>query len=83
LSASKEVWESLGYFDERYAPCDMEDVDLSVTAAKKGLPLAIYPEGYVSHIGAQTISYGEEREAGTKINKKKLEEKWSQLLNLK
>lgn len=76
LLATKQVWETLEYFDERYAPNDMEDVDLSVKAYKLGMILAIYPEDYVSHIGAQTISYGAEREAITLKNKQKFEEKW-------
>jgi GT2 family glycosyltransferase len=77
LAAPKTVWERLGYFDERYSPNDMEDVDLSATASSKDIPLDIFPDGYVSHLGAQTIKYGEEREAITKINKKKFEDKWT------
>ena len=39
LIAKKEHWEELGYFDERYAPNDFEDVCLSTTAISKGFSL--------------------------------------------
>ena len=77
LGTTKENWENIGYFDERFAPYDMEDVDASTTARELGMILCAYPEGYVSHLGAQSIPYGDEREAVTKINKKKFEEKWA------
>lgn len=83
LGASKEAWQTLGYFDEQYAPNDMEDVDLSTQAVFWDYHLSTFPEGYVSHIGAQSISYGEEREKGTKKNKERFGEKWSSILNLK
>lgn len=76
LTTTKDNWKDLGYFDEKYAPHDFEDVDLSTKALGMGLSLEVYPEGYVSHIGAQTIPYGELREKQTRINKKKFEEKW-------
>src|SRR3990172_10684316 len=40
LAATSDGWRDLGYFDERYAPFDMEDVDLSTTAKTKGYKLA-------------------------------------------
>ena len=83
LGASKETWKTLGYFDERYAPCDFEDVDFSTQAIFWDYHLSTFPEGYVSHIGAQSISYGDEREAVTKKNKERFGEKWSSILNLK
>lgn len=79
LIASKDSWRDLGYFDERYAPHDFEDVDLSTTALSKGYSLAqITPDAgeVVSHIGAQTIGYNPEREAITQRNKKLFYEKW-------
>lgn len=79
LGAAKETWTTLGWFDEIFAPNDMEDVDLSAKAVYWDYSLLALPEGYVSHIGAQSIPYGDAREAGTKINKKKFEEKWSWL----
>lgn len=76
LCMYKTNWEKVGYFDEHFAPNDMEDVDISTTAIEKGLSLKAYPEGYVSHLGAQTIQYGDEREKITLENKKKFYAKW-------
>ncbi len=76
LTTTKDNWNKIGYFDERFSPNDMEDVDASTMAIEFGMRLEIYPEGYVSHIGAQTIGYSPEREAITHINKKKFEKKW-------
>ena len=76
LTTTKENWEYLGYFDERYSPNDMEDVDLSTKVIDVGFSLEVYPNDYVSHIGAQTIGYSPEREKITHINKKKFEKKW-------
>lgn len=83
LGASKETWQTLGYFDEIYAPNDMEDVDFSTQAIFWDYHLTTFPEGYVSHIGSQSIPYGDEREKGTKKNKESFGEKWSLILNLK
>lgn len=77
LGASRSTWKELGYFDDLFAPNDMEDVDLSATARRLGFELVKLPEGYISHLGAQTIGYGEEREAITRKNKEKFEKKWS------
>lgn len=76
LATHKDTWSKLDYFDERYSPNDMEDVDLSTQAIRKGLLLRAYPEDYVSHLGAQTIGYNPEREELTKRNKTKFYEKW-------
>ncbi len=76
VAAGTDVWKELGYFDERYAPNDFEDVDLSTTARSKGLELVELPTGIAEHMGARTISYGPEREKLTKINREKFRQKW-------
>ena len=76
LVTSRKYWKKLDYFDERYAPNDMEDIDLSTKALSMGMMLNRWVDGYVSHIGAQTIGYSPEREAITIRNKKKFEDKW-------
>lgn len=76
LGADKRAWEELDYFDERFAPNDMEDVDFSTKALEHDFILGIFPEGYVSHIGAQSIPYGDKREITTKANKEKFRQKW-------
>lgn len=79
LMTTIENWEELGYFDERFAPQDFEDVDLSTQAIHLGYSLAeITPDAgeVVSHIGAQSIGYSPEREAITQINREKFRKKW-------
>lgn len=83
LGASKETWRTLDYFDPLFAPNDMEDVDFSAKAVFWDYQLSTFPEGYVTHIGAQTLGYGTKRENITKVNKEKFGVKWSSLLNLK
>lgn len=83
LGASAEAWRTLDYFDTLFTPNDMEDVDFSTKAIYWDYQLSTFPEGYVSHEGSQSIPYGDAREAGTKINKKRFEEKWSLILNTK
>ena len=76
LSTTKASWEELGYLDERYAPNDFEDVDLSTAALSKGYELKELPADSVLHKSAQSIPYGEEREKLTKINQEKFRKKW-------
>lgn len=76
LAAHRDVWSTIDYFDELYAPNDMEDVDISTKAIECGYSLATLPENYTTHIGAQSIGYSPEREALTKINKEKFRNKW-------
>lgn len=76
LAATKEMWETVDYFDERYAPNDFEDVDLSTMFTLKGGRLEALPSDMTHHIGAQSIGYSPAREKLTKINQKKFKEKW-------
>jgi GT2 family glycosyltransferase len=76
LATGKEQWEELGYFDERYAPHDFEDVDLSTKAVSMGYNLFSMPSGLVKHTGAATIGYTDARRELTEKNRKIFEEKW-------
>lgn len=76
LCAYKDLWKEVDYFDERFAPNDMEDIDISTKVLRSDGVLRTYPEGYVSHIGAQSIGYNPEREQITLRNKKLFYEKW-------
>lgn len=75
LAFRKEEWMSFGGFDLRYAPYDFEDVDISTTYRLSGGDLVEIDSNMV-HLGAQTIKYSPEREAQTKTNQKKFEDKW-------
>jgi len=76
LIAHKNVWESVGYLDERFAPSDMEDIDISTTVMQKGGILVPLPDDMTFHMGAQSIGYTPEREEMTKRNKEKFRKKW-------
>lgn len=75
LAASKEIWDDIS-FDTRFAPNDMEDIDLSTQAYSLGYPVIALNSSFIRHIGAQTLGYNPQREAITIKNKKKFEDKW-------
>ena len=66
----------MGYFDDRYAVSDFEDVDLSTTAVSLGYNLVPLNNPGLVHLGGKSIGYSPEREARTRINQEKFEEKW-------
>lgn len=76
LAASKEIWNDIS-FDTRYAPSDMEDVDLSTQAYALGYPVIAINSPFIKHMGAQSYGYNPTREARTRRNRKKFEEKWT------
>jgi len=76
LAATKSAWQELGGFDDRFAPNDYEDIDLSTQAAVLGYSLVPLDTDKVEHLGGRTIGYSVEREAITKTNQRKFKEKW-------
>lgn len=76
LGATKESWEELGGFDDRYAPSDFEDVDLSQTARLLGYDFIEIPVNSMQHRGGGTYEYTEERRARTIRNQQLFKEKW-------
>lgn len=76
LATTRENWEKLEYFDERYMPSDMEDVDISTKAHESRYSLVSLDSGDTTHLGAQSISYGSNREKITIANKEKFRRKW-------
>lgn len=76
LAATVDTWRELGGFDTRYSPSDFEDVDLSTQAAAMGYALIPLNNPALTHMGGQSIKYGEKRLAVTNLNKKKFAEKW-------
>ena len=69
-------WKELDYLDNRFAPNDYEDIDLSTKAVLLGYDLRELPFGMVEHLGAQTIQYGAERQKITETNREKFRSKW-------
>lgn len=63
-------------FDERFAPSDYEDIDLSTYMLTCGYDLVPLNNPGIHHIGGQSYGYTEERRKRTEENKKKFEAKW-------
>ena len=76
LATHKDGWKDLGYFEEQFAPPDMEDVDLSATAKHRGYRLYSLPSDATTHLGGQSIGFNPAREAITIANKEKFRQKW-------
>lgn len=76
VACTRDVWQMLDGFDERFIPCDYEDMDLSLEASKAGITLVKLDLPLVHMFGrsAQALSGG--REAITLENKKRFVEKW-------
>lgn len=76
LAATKSAWKELGGFDDRFAPNDYEDIDLSTQAAVLGYALVSLDAEKVSHMGGQSIGYSVERQTLTEANREKFRKKW-------
>lgn len=75
VGCKKDVWEDLGGFDERYFPCDYEDLDLSYHAMKKGYSLKQI-DIPVRHYNGQTAVQLGDRTNITNKHKALFMEKW-------
>jgi GT2 family glycosyltransferase len=84
IGAYADVWEKLGYFDERYFPCDCEDLCLSTTALANNYKLlSLNGEDYKHLSGGVIGTMNGEREKIT-INHRQLwldkwEGKWERI----
>jgi GT2 family glycosyltransferase len=74
----RDLFLSLGGFDERYAPAYYEDTDLAFAVREAGLSVFYEPNSVVVH--CEGISAGTDLSAGMKqyqsVNHKKFVEKW-------
>lgn len=75
LAMARSIWETLGGFDERFAPCDYEDIDLGMKATQRNIPL-VEANLPVEHLIAGTIGYSDERFAQTVKMRGLFAEKW-------
>lgn len=73
LALTKATYEALGGFDERYTPCDYEDMDLCYNAVKAGRSL-VRLELPITHISGGSAM--PDRLAITERNRTKFAEKW-------
>ncbi len=76
LAFTRETWEELGGFDERYAPSDFEDVDLATTALSLGYRLFALNDRNIIHKGGQSYQYNQTRRERTERNQALFEAKW-------
>lgn len=82
IMISKELWEKIGGFDERFSPAYCEDSDLAFAVRKHGKKVIYQPDSVVVHF--EGISNGTSIDTGVKKyqadNMKKLYEKWKDVL---
>jgi len=76
IGCTRELWNRVGGFDERFSPSDYEDVDFSTTVVSLGGRLIQLQRGNFEHLGGQSIGFNSKREAITNINKEKFKKKW-------
>lgn len=83
IMVQRELFESLGRFDERYKPAYYEDTDLAFSVRKAGLKVYYQPMSKVIHF--EGISSGTDLSSGTKkyqvINQQKFSDKWQKELS--
>lgn len=77
LAMARSVWEGLGGFDERFVPCDFEDVDLGHRARALGIDLIeSVPPLPLHHLGGSTAGLLDDRRAITITNQRRFAQKW-------
>jgi len=76
IACSKRVYEKLGGWDERYFPCDYEDIDLSKTAIEKGMVLLPLSLKLRHEFGQSAKNLDGGREQITMQSQAKFIEKW-------
>ena len=76
VAATRDVWDDLGGWDERYVPCDYEDLDLSYQAMKKGYKLVSLDLPLRHAFGQSARALAGGRLAITQRNRAQFMEKW-------
>ncbi|MEO1079813.1 MAG: glycosyltransferase [Pseudomonadota bacterium] len=83
LLVRRSLWETLGGFDDRYAPAYYEDTDLCFAARDQGFRVLYQPESVVLHF--EGVSHGSDVSSGLKqyqvTNAAKFLEKWREVLS--
>jgi len=76
LAFTRNAWETVGGFDERFVPHDYEDVDLGMKCRERGVRI-IQASLPLTHHAAGTIGYNTERMEHTIKMRMLFAEKWS------
>ncbi len=83
IMIKKELWTTLGGFDETFVPAYYEDTDLAFQVRKAGYKVMYQPQSVVVHF--EGISNGTDVSTGLKqyqvVNEKKFKEKWAKELS--
>lgn len=74
--AARSLWKKIGPWDERFIPCDYEDMDLSFNAAKLGYPLVHISLPLLHDSGKSAEKLPGGRLQITLENRKRFMEKW-------
>ncbi len=80
LLVTRQAWDVVGGFDERFFPAYFEDIDLSLTLAAHGFRTRYEPQARVTHRESQSTSRVY-REFLMSRNQRKLVEKWGDALD--
>ena len=82
IMIKKKLWDSIGGFDEEFAPAYYEDVDLAFEVRRQGYKVLYQPLSVVVHF--EGISNGTDISSGQKsyqvANKEKFYKKWKDVL---
>lgn len=82
LMVRRDLFEQLGFFDERFVPAYYEDTDLCFAAREAGYRVLLQPRSNVVHV--EGVSHGTDTESGVKQhqvdNQEKFLEKWRSVL---
>lgn len=77
LACNRATWDKIGGFDERYVPCDYEDIDLSYTAQQKGIELTAIGLPLQHLFGQSAVNLEGGREKTTLKNRSLFMKKWN------
>jgi len=76
LACTRATWAALGGFDERYTPCDYEDMDLSYAAQRQGRELVALDLPLRHTFGQTAMRLPGGRELHTVRNRDRFVAKW-------
>ncbi len=83
IMLTKELWDNLGGYDEKFAPAYYEDTDLAFRVRQAGYQVWCQPLANIIHF--EGLSSGVDEDKGTKryqkINREKFAKRWEEVLS--
>jgi len=84
IGIRRSAWDDIGGFDTRYVPAYYEESDFCLSAWRRGYKVYICPPSVVTHLDGATMGQDEDNPSSLKsyqkINRKKFQRKWRNLL---